>query len=399
MRAGIVFFLALVSLVSGAAALGAVVGSVRGIVHDPQHRPIPGATVQLQAADSSWSQSTRSNDNGEFAFPAVPVGVYNVTVMAPKFQTVVKNVAVMVNSSPILHFVLPIASVSETTSVTAEAQTTATETATPATMVSRKEINETPGADQSNSLQMITDYVPGSYMTHDMLHIRGGHQVSWLIDGVPIPNLNIAVNLGPQINPNNIDYVDAQRGSYTAEYGDRTYGVFDVVPKNGFDMNNVGQLVTTFGNYYQTDDQLSFGGHSEKLAYYASLDGNRSNLGLETPVAGVYHDADNGIGGFGSIIYNAGPQDQFRIVGSSRRDLYQIPYDPNPNDFENSQWPTSSLRDNEVEADTYGLFSWIHTINANTILTVSPFYHYNSSGYHSANHDYPEATTAVFWGK
>ncbi len=396
MRTWMVYFLAVASLLSAAAALGAVVGSVRGIVHDPQHRPISDAMVKIQAVDSSWSQSTRSNDNGEFAFPAVPVGVYNVTISAPKFQTVVRNLAVMVNSSPILHFVLPIASVSETTTVTAEAQTAATETATPATMVSRKEINETPGADQTNSLQMITDYVPGSYMTHDMLHIRGGHQVSWLIDGVPIPNLNIAVNLGPQINPNNIDYVDAQRGSYNAEYGDRTYGVFDVVPKNGFDMNNKGQLVTTFGNYYQTDDQLNFGGHSEKLAYYTSLDGNRSNLGLETPVAGVYHDAVNGIGGFGSIIYNAGPQDQFRIVGSSRRDFYQIPYDPSPNDFENSQWPTSGLRDNEVEADTYDLFSWIHTFNANTVLTVSPFYHYNSSGYHSANNDYPEATTAVF---
>jgi len=30
---------------------------------------------------------------------------------------------------------------------------------------------------------MITDYVPGAYVTHDMLHMRGGHQVDWLIDG------------------------------------------------------------------------------------------------------------------------------------------------------------------------------------------------------------------------
>jgi Carboxypeptidase regulatory-like domain/TonB-dependent Receptor Plug Domain len=396
MRARMVFLFAVVSLVSAWALFAAVVGSVRGIVHDPQHRPIAGAKVRLNAADSSWSQTTQTNDDGEFTFPAVPVGVYNVTISAPKFQTSVKNVAVMVNASPILHFVLQIGELSATARVTAEAESTATETATPTTVVNRAEISQTPGADQTNGLQMITDFVPGSYMTHDMLHIRGGHQVSWLIDGVPIPNLNIAVNLGPQIDPMDIDYVDVQRGSYNAEYGDRTYGIFDVVPKNGFDMNNEGQLTATFGNFYQTDDQLSFGGHSEKLAYYASLDVNRSNLGLETPISQVYHDADNGIGGFGSIIYNAGPQDQFRIVGSSRRDFYQIPYDPYPNDFENSQWPTSGLRDNEVEADTYGLFSWIHTFNADTVLTVSPFYHYNSSGYHSPGDDYPVATTAIF---
>jgi hypothetical protein len=396
MRALKVFLLAAVSLVSACAVFGAVVGSVRGIVHDPQHRPIAGAKVRLNAANSSWSQTTQSNENGEFTFPAVPVGVYNVTISAPKFERSVQNVAVMVNASPILHFVLQIAEVSATATVTAEAESIAAETATPTTLVSRTEINRTPGADLTNSLQMITDFVPGSYMTHDMLHIRGGHQVSWLIDGVPIPNLNIAVNLGPQIDPRNVDYVDVQRGSYSAEYGDRTYGIFDVVPKNGFDMNNEGQVVVSFGNFYQTDDQLSFGGHSEKLAYYAGVDGNRSNLGLETPVPHVYHDADNGIGGFGSIIYNAGTQDQFRIVGSSRRDFYQIPYDPNPNDFENSQWPTGGLRDNEVEADTYGLFSWIHTFNANTVLTASPFYHYNSSGYHSLGNDNPVATTAIF---
>lgn len=338
----------------------------------------------------------KSNTNGEFTFPAVPVGDYRATISAHGFETLTDAVTIAVDSSPILHFQLSIGSVSEEITVTGEAESTATETATPTTAVSGQEISETPGAAETNSLKMITDYVPGSYMVHDMLHVRGGHQVSWLIDGVPIPNLNIGVNLAPQINPRNIDYLDAQRGSYDAEYGDRTYGIFDIVPKNGFEMSNEGQLVTTLGSFYQTDDQLSFGGHSDKLGYYASVDGNRSNLGLETPVSGVYHDAENGIGGFSSIIYNAGTQDQLRMVGSLRRDYYQIPYDPNPASFENSQYDTSGLRDNEVEADGYGLFSWIHTFNADTVLTVSPFYHYNSSGYHSSNADFPVATDAIF---
>jgi len=71
-------------------------------------------------------------------------------------------------------------------------------------------------------MEMITDYVPAAYVTHDMLHMRGGHQVDWLIDGVPIPNTNIANNLGPQIDPKDIDYLEVQRGSYDADYGDRT---------------------------------------------------------------------------------------------------------------------------------------------------------------------------------
>ncbi len=72
-----------------------------------------------------------------------------------------------------------------------------TDSATPTTLVDRKDIEQTPGADRTNSLAMITDFVPGAYLTHDMLHMRGGHQVSWLIDGVSIPNTNIATQPRP----------------------------------------------------------------------------------------------------------------------------------------------------------------------------------------------------------
>ena len=208
---------------------------------------------------------------------------------------------------------------------------------TPTTLVGRAEITDTPGADRTDSLSMITDYVPGAYVTHDQLHIRGGHQVTWLLDGVPIPNTNIASNVGPQIDPKDIDYLEIQRGAYAAAYGDRTYGVFNVVPRSGFERNNEADLIVSFGNWYQTNDQLNLGGHTEKFAYYVSLTGNRSNLGLQTPIGQVFHDAENGVGGFGSFIFNLTPKDQFRVVTSLRRDYYQIPYDPNPNpdyDFE-----------------------------------------------------------------
>ena len=57
--------------------------------------------------------------------------------------------------------------------------------------------------------------------------------MSWLIDGVPVPNTNIATNVGPQFDPKDIDSLEVLRGGYSAEYGDRTYGVFNVVPRTG----------------------------------------------------------------------------------------------------------------------------------------------------------------------
>jgi hypothetical protein len=377
------------------AAWATVFGNVRGIVHDPQHRPIAGANVMLKSASSAWSQQARTNDNGEFTFTSVPLGDYVVTVEAPGFKPSQENFTLASDSEPILHLQLSLASVSQTAVVKAQAETANTQTVTPTTLVDRQSIAKTPGADSTNSLAMITDYTPGSYLTHDMLHIRGGHQTSWLIDGVPIPNMNIGTNLAPQFDPKDIDYLEILRGSYDAEYGDRTYGAFNILPRSGFERNREAELVTTLGSYYQTNDQISFGSHTERFAYYASLNGNRSNLGLQTPTAQVFHDAQNGYGGFTSLICNWDPNNQLRLDAQLRRDYYQIPYDPNPNDPENEQFDTSGLRDHQAESDGFVIFSWVHTFNPNATLTISPFYHRNKAAYESPTTDAPLAATDV----
>jgi len=381
--------LLVVGLLAGVpAARATIFGSIRGIIHDPQHRPIAGADVKLQSGTSDFSLATQTNQDGEFTFNPVPAGDYIVTVTHAGFADAKQNVTLISESSPILHIPLAIAAVNQTTTVFANAEVANVDSATPTTLLDRQAIARTPGADRSNSLQMITDYVPGSYVTHDQLHVRGGHQVSWLIDGVPIPNTNIASNVGPQIDPKDIDYLEAQRGSYDAAYGDRTYGVFDVVPRTGFERNNDAELVSTFGNWYQSNDQISFGGHTERFAYFTSLNGNRSNYGLQTPIGQVFHDAENGYGGFASLIFNANPDNQLRFVTSLRRDYYQIPYDPDP-----SANPASNgLRDAQQESDAVVDFSWVHTFNPNIVLTVSPFYHYNSANYAGSPNDFPIST-------
>jgi outer membrane receptor protein involved in Fe transport len=222
-------------------------------------------------------------------------------------------------------------------------------------------------------------------MTHDQLHVRGGHQVTWAIDGVPIPNTNIASNIGPQIDPKDIDYLEAQRGGYSSAYGDRTYGVFNVVPRTGFERNNEGELFTTFGTFHQTNDQVNFGGHTEKFAYFAGANGNRSDYGLETPGPNLLHDRVWGLGGMGTLIYNRDANNQFRFVTSLRRDDYQIPNDPDA--------AAAGIRDVERESDAVASFSWVHTFSPGLLLTTSPFYHYNRANYDGDPHDTPVATT------
>jgi hypothetical protein len=386
----------LFALIPGSIARATVFSQLQGVVHDPQHRPLPGAHITLAAAHSAFTLSADSNAEGAFILPNVPLGDYTVTITHDGFATLQQSLTLHSDTTPILHFMLQLGSVSTTLNITAHSQTANVDTVTPTALLSRIDIAQTPGADRTNSMAIITDYVPGAYMTHDMLHMRGGHQVAWLIDGVEIPNTNIASNLAAQIDPKDIDYLEVQRGSYTADVGDRTYGVFNVVPRTGFERDRTAELVLSAGNFLQSNDQLSFGDHSERSAYYASLDANRSDYGLAPPVGHILHDASNGFGGFASFLYNRAPQDQIRLITQLREDFFQVPYDPDPNSFDNNLYPdsnSSGLRDTQHETDGVTSFSWLHTFNSSTVLQVSPFFHYNQADYNSNPNDTPTATT------
>jgi outer membrane receptor protein involved in Fe transport len=379
-------FAILLSILFFAAGLwAAVFGSIRGVVHDPSHRPVQAASVVLKSTTSDYSQTVSTDTDGGFEATSVPVGAYRVTVMRDGFAPASEEVVVASGSAPVLHFQLSIGAVQAAVNVQESALAVNPEQITPTTMISRQEIAMTPGADLSNSLNAITDYVPGAYVTHDQLHIRGGHQVTWAIDGVPIPNTNIASNVGPQIDPKDIDYLEAQRGGYSSAYGDRTYGVFNVVPRTGFERNNEGEVYSTFGTFHQTNDQVNYGSHTEKFAYFASVNGNRSDYGLETPGPDVLHDRVWGLGGMGTFIYNRDANNQFRLVTTLRRDDYQIPNDPGAE--------AAGIRDVERERDAVVNFSWVHTFSPGLLLTVSPFYHFNRANFDGDPNDTPISTT------
>src|SRR5260370_26464922 len=167
-------FLFVVSLFAVLPAFAMVCGTVRGIVHDPQHRPVPGIQVVLKSKTSQFILNARTDDAGQFHFDAVPIGEYTVAISDANFVSDQQSVAVLSGTAPILHFELRLPTQNETVLVSADAAQT--ETATPTSIVDRLQIQETPCAARTNSLAMITNYVPGSYLTHDQLHVRGGHQ-------------------------------------------------------------------------------------------------------------------------------------------------------------------------------------------------------------------------------
>jgi hypothetical protein len=157
------------------------------------------------------------------------------------------------------------------------------------------------------------------------------------------------------------------------------------LPRSGFERNRQAELVVTGGNFYTGETQLSFGDHSEKTAYYTSLTGSRSNYGLATPIATVYHDATNSESGFLSVIRNQTAQRSVPVHRPVSPGPLRCPLRSSQTDYEvTSGWYASyGLRDAQTERDGFAIANWVHTISPKAMFELAPFYHLNQSNYDS----------------
>ncbi len=96
--------------------------TVHGVVHDPQHRPIAGATVTLQAADSAFVLHATTKADGEFELPQAPIGVYRLTVTATGFADSDADMTVASGTNPVLHIPLEVGGATQSVVVHGDGQ-------------------------------------------------------------------------------------------------------------------------------------------------------------------------------------------------------------------------------------------------------------------------------------
>src|SRR5436305_7824721 len=122
--------LAAVLLLVAVSASATIFGSVSGLIHDPQHRPVQGAQVTLRSTTSDWNKSAVSDNAGEFRFDSVPLGDYRIAVELAGFATQAQKLTVTSGRDARLHFPLTIAQSRETVEVRDTASTVNPQSAT-----------------------------------------------------------------------------------------------------------------------------------------------------------------------------------------------------------------------------------------------------------------------------
>src|SRR3954452_11646251 len=89
-------------------------GSIEGVVKDASGAVLPGATVEARSPSLVGVQSTSSDANGVYRFPALAPGLYEVTATLQGFNSKkVADIQVNLGQTLKVDFALPVAGLSE----------------------------------------------------------------------------------------------------------------------------------------------------------------------------------------------------------------------------------------------------------------------------------------------
>jgi hypothetical protein len=220
-------------------------GKVTGTVTSEDGVPLPGAAVQISSpALLAGTRSTTTSARGTYVFLNLPVGKYTVTASRDAFKTVVQeNVEVSAASVVTVDVTLPVGTVEERVTVTAEGPIVDTKTSTIDSKIDSELLARLPTSrDAFLDLALTTPgMAPGSGAPSQTTEFQSPTAYSsatnenvFLINGVDATNPR-AGSFGSLVNVN-YDAVEEVRivalGS-KAEYGSFSGAAIDVLTKSG----------------------------------------------------------------------------------------------------------------------------------------------------------------------
>jgi hypothetical protein len=213
-------------------------GSIEGVVKDASGAVLPGVTVEARSGGSGVL-STTTNETGNYRFPSLLPGVYEVSANLSGFKAAkVADVEVKLGSVKNVEFSMQVAGVAESVSVTAESPIVDTKTSGKSTNIRAEQITLLPhGRD---FLTLVTQ-APG--VNNEAKSAPAGQQGimidgaaaaenRYVIDGIETTNI-IGGLSGQNLLADFVEEVQVKSTGYPAEFGGSTGGVINVQTKSG----------------------------------------------------------------------------------------------------------------------------------------------------------------------
>jgi len=218
-------------------------------VVDPSGGVVPDAIVAVENAGTGFKRTTTTGSTGEYLFPSLPVGNYQLSVKKQGFTTYVQSgITLTVNQTASQRVQLQVGAVAQELTVTADTALVTTQSATLGQLVNQQNIVDLPlngrEVQQLVFLAAGTTDVTGHYCGanceggtlpgQQYAKVNGSisNGVNYQMDGVDNNDTYINTNL-PFPNPDALQEFNVQTGNMSAVYGNAIGGVVDVVTKSG----------------------------------------------------------------------------------------------------------------------------------------------------------------------
>jgi Carboxypeptidase regulatory-like domain len=220
-----------------------------GRVTDQQAAGVPGATITLVHVETGIARTAETSSLGEFEFPTIPVGAYNLTARKQGFSTVEQNgIELQVNDNRRVDVALAVGEVSTTVNVDAQAAAVETTGAMIKDTVDTQRVVDLPL--NGRNLADLAFLVPGvqsasgaaggsgdgakAPVTTRYFSVNGSRQnvLKYTLDGGD--NEDTLQNTGlPFPFPDAVQEFSVETANASAEFGRASGGSVNIVTKSG----------------------------------------------------------------------------------------------------------------------------------------------------------------------
>lgn len=232
---------------TGASALFAQLqdGRINGIVSDPQHAVVPGATITVTNTGTNISETVKTDSSGSYTVTPLDPGAYTVSAAAPGFQTTVRNgVELTVGQTAEVDLGLVIGATATRVEVTTTAPILNTESGSLGQVISNTQVVDLPL--NGREFTEIAQLSPGAvYLaaTGNVQNVRpenvngnvisgiSGQQTVFLLDGADVTEYHEGGTY-IQTSIDALQEFSVEQNSYSAEFSGGG-GTFNSTTKSG----------------------------------------------------------------------------------------------------------------------------------------------------------------------
>jgi len=291
-----VFFLLLLSGFLSSALFaqdqGSVRGTLGGVVLDPTGAIIQGASIAIIGPTGSAQRT--SNEQGEFAFPGLVPGFYDVKVSKDGFKgTTVQKVEVGINKTSTIKVALELGAVTQTVEVVASAVSVESQSTAVTADLADTVYENLPLSRSITSVFYVSPGVSsglGTGTQNPAISGGTGLENAYIADGVLLNDAafgGLGVyqrrygGLGVGINSSFVKEVQVSTAAFGPQYGHTTGGVVNMVTKSGGTafhgvVGGYFQERGTVATYRNYDDS----GPVNKIGRELGLQGNEGDFEL-----------------------------------------------------------------------------------------------------------------------